>query len=126
MNDARKKTRFLTELSCAFGPTPDTPRSGTITSLGPRECFVKTKAIVIENQTLHVRVWTPENRWLRLSGRVKYHMERVGFGLVFQGLTEEQLSELSDLVERLRRRHLADLQEEAAYDDPADVTSALN
>ena len=122
MNDAIKKMRFLSELSCAFGPTPDTPRSGTITSIGPRECFVKTKAIVIEGQSLHVRVWTPENRWLRLTGRVKYHMERVGFGVIFEDLSDEQLAELSHLVERLRRQHLAQLQEEEAADDPADVT----
>jgi hypothetical protein len=123
MNDARKKTRFLSELSCAFGPTPDTPRSGTVTSIGLRECFVKTKAIVIEGQGIHVRVWTSENRWLRLTGRVKYHMERVGFGVVFQGLSEDQLAELSCLVEELRRQHLAQQQEDAAADDPADVTT---
>jgi hypothetical protein len=123
MDDARKKTRFLSELSCAFGPTPDAPRSGTITSIGLRECFVKTKAIVIEGQTLYVRVWTPENRWLRLSGRVKYHMERVGFGVVFDELPEDQLVELSSLVEQLRREHLAQLQEDAAADDPADMTA---
>ncbi len=123
MNDARKKTRFLSELSCAFGPTPDTPRSGTITSIGLKECFVKTKAIVIEGQTLHVRVWTPENRWLRLTGRVKYHMERVGFGVIFQNLSEDQLAELSHLVEQLRREHLAQQQENAPADDPADVTT---
>ncbi len=123
MNDASKKTRFLSELACAFGPTPDTPRSGTITSIGLRECFVKTKAIVIEGQTLHVRVWTPENCWLRLSGRVKYHMERVGFGVVFHELSEDQLADLSRLVEQLRCQHLAQLREdEAAADDPADVT----
>ena len=122
MNDARKKTRFLSELSCAFGPTPDTPRSGTITSIGLRECFVKTKAIVIEGQSLHVRVWTPENCWLRLTGRVKYHMERVGFGVVFQGLSEGQLADLARLVEQLRHQHLAQQQEDAA-EDPADVTA---
>jgi hypothetical protein len=125
MNDAIKKTRFLSELSCAFGPTPDTPRSGTITSIGPRECFVKTKAIVIEGQSLHVRVWTPENRWLRLSGRVKYHMERVGFGVVFQGLSDEQFADLSQLVEQLRRQHLAQLQEDEAADDNADVNPTV-
>jgi hypothetical protein len=125
MNDARKKTRFLSELSCAFGPTPDTPRSGTITSIGLKECFVKTKAIVIEGQSLHVRVWTPEKCWLRLSGRVKYHMERVGFGVVFHELSEDQLADLSHLVEQLRRQHLAQLQEEAAADDPADVNPTV-
>lgn len=122
MNDAKKRSRFLSELSCAFGPMPDTPRSGTITSIGLKECFVQTKAIVIEGQGLHVRVWTPENCWLRLSGRVKYHMERVGFGLVFQDLSEDQLADLSRLVEQLRRQHLAQLQEDSA-DDAADVTT---
>jgi hypothetical protein len=121
MNDARKKTRFLSELSCAFGPTPDTPRSGTITSIGLKECFVKTKAIVIEGQTLHVRVWTPEQCWLRLSGRVKYHMERVGFGVVFHDLSDDQFADLSRIVEQLRRQHLTQLREDTA-DDTADVT----
>ena len=123
MDNARKKTRFLSELSCAFGSTPDTPRSGTVTSIGLKECYVKTKAIVIDGQDLHVRVWTPENRWLRLCGRVKYHMERVGFGLIFQDLSDEQLADLSRLVEELRRQHLAQLREDAAADDPADVTT---
>ena len=125
MNDARKKTRVLSELSCAFGPTPDAPRSGTITSIGLRECFVKTKAIVIEGQSLHVRVWTPENCWLRLSGRVKYHMERVGFGVVFHELSEDQLADLSRLVEQLRRQHLAQRQEDEAADDPAAVNPTV-
>ncbi|HEX8187552.1 MAG TPA: hypothetical protein VF586_04320, partial [Pyrinomonadaceae bacterium] len=102
---------------------PDAPRSGTITSIGLKECFVKTKAIVIEGQSLHVRVWTPENRWLRLSGRVKYHMERVGFGVVFHEPSEDQLADLSSLVEQLRRQHLVQQREEAAEDDPADVTA---
>ena len=124
MNDARKKTRFLSELSCAFGPTPDAPRSGIITSIGLRECFVKTKAIVIEGQNLHVRVWMPDNRWLRLSGRVKYHMERVGFGVIFHELPEEQLADLSRLVEWLRLQHAADLPDDAA-NDPTDITSTF-
>ena len=126
MNDARKKTRFLSELSCAFGPTPDAPRSGTITSIGLKECFVKTKAIVIEGQSLHVRVWTPENCWLRLTGRVKYHMERVGFGVVFHELSDQQLLDLSGLVEQLRSQHIAQLREEEAADDPADVNPTVS
>ncbi len=123
MNDVRKKTRFLAELSCAFGPTPDAPRSGAITSIGLRECFVKTKAIVIEGQSLHVRVWMPDNRWLRLSGRVKYHMERVGFGVVFHELSEGQLTDLSRLVETLRRQHETDARA-AEAPEPSGATPA--
>ena len=110
MDDAKRRTRFIADLSCAFGSTPDAPRSGTITSIGHRECFVKTKAIVIKGQDLFVRVWTPEQRWLRLRGKVKYHMDRVGFGVIFQELSEEQLSDLAGLIEGLRRRDTADPQ----------------
>jgi hypothetical protein len=118
MSNGKQQTRFLADLSCAFGPTPDTPRSGTITSIGPRECFVKTKATVMEGQSLHVRVWMPDRRWLRLSGKVKYHMDRVGFGVIFHDLTDEQTADLARLVEELRRQH----EEQDADYDPADFT----
>src|SRR4051812_46830840 len=119
MSNGKQKTRFLADLSCAFGPTPDTPRSGTITSIGLRECFVKTKAIVMEGQDLFVRVWMPDNRWLRLSGKVKYHMDRVGFGVIFHDLSDEQSADIARLVEQLRRQHQEEADANAAY-DPAD------
>jgi hypothetical protein len=119
MFEIKEKTRFLSELSCAFGPTPDAPRSGTITSIGLRECFVKTKAIVIEGQDLYVRVWMPDNRWLRLSGRVKYHMSGVGFGVVFHELPEEQARDLAGLIDLLRLRHIAESRASRAPDEDA-------
>ena len=118
MTNGKQQTRFLADLSCAFGPTPDAPRSGTITSIGPRECFVKTKATVMEGQSLYVRVWMPDRRWLRLSGKVKYHMDRVGFGVIFHDLTDEQTADLARLVEELRRQH----EDSDADYDPADFT----
>jgi hypothetical protein len=117
----KEKTRFLSELSCAFGATPDAPRSGMITSIGLRECFVKTKAIVIEGQDIFVRVWMPDNRWLRMSGRVKYHMSGVGFGVVFHELPEELLRDLAGLIDLLRLRHLAESRARPA-DDPDGLT----
>ncbi len=115
MNNQSRRTRYLADLSCAFGPTPDAPRSGTITSIGLRECFVKTKATVMEGQDIYVRVWMPENRWLRLSGRVKYHMAGVGFGVVFNEPPEAELAALAGLVEALCRRQ-ADPDAEPTYD----------
>lgn len=111
MSDLKEKKRFLANLSCAFGATPDAPRSGAITSIGLKECFVKTKALIIEGQDIFVRVWVPENRWLRLSGRVKYHMSGVGFGVVFHDLPEEQANDLAELIYLLREHHA---DEEAA------------
>ena len=117
MNNKSTRTRYLADLSCAFGPTPDAPRSGTITSIGLRECFVKTKATVMEGQDIYVRVWMPDNRWLRLSGRVKYHMSGVGFGVIFHELPEEQTRDLAGLIDLLRLRHLAESRASRAADE---------
>ena len=121
MDNPSRRTRFLSELSCAFGPTPDAPRSGTITSIGLRECFVKTKAMVMEGQDLYVRVWMPENRWLRLSGKVKYHMAGVGFGVVFDEAPEAETADLARLIEGIRPRQRE--PEDDPSCDPAGVVA---
>jgi hypothetical protein len=99
------QTRFLVDLPCAFGATPSTPRNGTVTSIGPNGCFVKTKVTVIDEQILFVRLWTAEERWLHLRGRVSYHMEKVGFSLTFGELTEDDVSNLKALIEGLRQQN---------------------
>jgi len=93
-----KQTLLLASLSCTFGPTPDAPRGGTITRIGPSGCFVKTKAVVTRGQSLFLRVWTPENRWLLLRARVEYYMEGVGFGATFDTTAPEEADGLALLV----------------------------
>jgi len=105
VDNLKNQTRFLVDLPCAFGATINTPRNGTITSIGLKGCFVKTKAAVAQEQAIFVRVWMPDERWLRLSGKVKYHMERVGFSLIFSELAEDDVANLAALIEGLRRRH---------------------
>ena len=104
MNNVKNQTRFLVALPCAFGTTLGTPRNGTITSIGLKGCFVKTKAMVAQEQSLFVKVWTSDERWLRLSGKVKYHMEKVGFSLIFGELAEDDVNNLEALIEGLRRQ----------------------
>jgi PilZ domain len=104
VDDRKRQTRFITDLSCTFGATPDAPRSGKITSLSPTGCFVKTKAIVTKSQDLFLRIWMPENRWLRLRGAVNYNMEGVGFGLGFAPTEDEERADLERLLEGLRRQ----------------------
>ena len=104
MEDRKRQTRFITDLSCTFGATPDAPRSGKITSLSSTGCFVKTKAMVTKRQALYLRIWMPENRWLRLCGAVNYNMEGVGFSLGFTANGEEEKADLDRLLEELRGR----------------------
>ena len=106
MNNTKTKTQtqFLVELPCAFGATQSTPRNGVVTRIGLKKCFVKTKVVVDDGQPLFLRVWTNDDRWLRLRGTVKYRMEMVGFCLVFGGLEEDETSSLTALVDALNRK----------------------
>jgi hypothetical protein len=104
VEERKRQTRFNTDLSCTFGATPDAPRSGKITSLSSTGCFVKTKAMVTKRQTLYLRIWMPENRWLRLCGAVNYNMEGVGFSLGFTPPGDEERADLDRLLEDFRRQ----------------------
>jgi hypothetical protein len=102
MGNANDAGRVACALDCNWGYTEDTPRSGKITSLSLRNCFVQTKAIVTEGQQIYVRCWLPERRWLSLNGTVKSSLERVGFSYSFAELTDEQRETLRSLMEHFR------------------------
>lgn len=98
--DARHVSRIQTSLSCTFGASEDTPRSGTVTSLSSQGCFVKTTAWVNEGQEMFVKLWQqPERRWLVLRSTVLYRMENIGFGLRFKELAPEDRQALATLIQ---------------------------
>ena len=102
MKRERESRRIKTSLSCNWGVTEDCPRSGTITSLSLKGCFIQTKAAVVEGQALYMNCWLPSRRWFPLRGQIIYHLPRVGFGLTFTDLTEsdnEMLNLLMDYYE---------------------------
>lgn len=96
--DARKLTRAQVALSCTFGPSDDTPRSGTVTSLSLKGCFVKTRAWAERGMEMHVKLWLPEQRWLLLRGAVLYHMEKIGFGILFRDLAPDDAATIDALI----------------------------
>jgi hypothetical protein len=98
--NSRKNQRIKTSISCIFGMTPDTPRSGTVTSLSLSGCFVKTKVWSTNAPKMHVRLWMPTERWLPLQGTVLYHLDQIGFGLRFTDLTPEDETDLLTLIEK--------------------------
>ena len=102
MENARAIRRVKTDLSCYWGLTDACPRNGKITSLSSRGCFVKTTAVTTDGQTVFVNCWLPDRRWMMFSGTVIYHIEKIGFGLVFANLNEEQQETIASLVEHSR------------------------
>lgn len=94
--------RVAASLQCDWGFTDDSPRNGLITSLSARNCFVKTKAIASEGQQVFVKCWLPSERWLSLRGTVKSCIQRVGFSVSFDDLTDKQSQMLELLIEYYR------------------------
>ncbi|MDQ1612232.1 MAG: PilZ domain [Pyrinomonadaceae bacterium] len=99
MDNRRDAERVKTALRCHWGLSEDSPRNGNITSLSHGGCFVQTTANAAEEQLIYLSCWLPSQRWLALRGRVTYHLSKVGFGLTFTDLTDEQREMLALLIE---------------------------
>ena len=78
------------------GLTERREEQARITSLRTGGCFVQTDREVARGQVLYVLLELPSARALR--GEVRYHMERVGFGVQFAGLSDENRDELRTLI----------------------------
>jgi hypothetical protein len=99
MDNRRDGERVKTALPCNWGLSEDNPRNGNITSLSRTGCFIQTTARASENQVVYVKCWLPSEHWFALSGRVAYHLSKVGFGLTFTDLDAEQQEMLALLIE---------------------------
>lgn len=60
-------------------------------------CFVQTDVEVSRGRAVYVLLELPSARALRCE--VRYHMERVGFGVQFVGLSDENRDDLRTLIE---------------------------
>lgn len=110
----RENARVKVKLSCTFGPTEDTPRSGTVTSISSRGCFVQTRAWAEKGARMFLRIWLPQRSWLLIPSSVLYHMDKIGIGLRFDELSAEDVEALRDLVEEKAS------EETSASDDAGD------
>ncbi|HEX7177130.1 MAG TPA: PilZ domain-containing protein [Pyrinomonadaceae bacterium] len=118
-NDTRIHARAKVSVSCAFGPTEDTPRSANVTSLSIRGCFVKTRAWAERGSEMFIRIWQkPERNWLTLRATVLYHMDKIGFGLRFDDVTPEQEEAIRAVMEEALR---GDSPAEEGYGDSVET-----
>jgi hypothetical protein len=75
-----------------------------VSSLSAGGCFVVTKAPGMRGSEIHVHLWLPSFRWLKLRGRVLHEAEGAGLGVAFEGVGEQEMVELMWLVDRLGRQ----------------------
>ena len=73
-------------------------REARISDLSLGGCFVDSIASVQEGETLSFRLDLSSEQWEDMSGEVTYVMPGIGFGLRFNGLSENQTMRLTEII----------------------------
>ncbi len=84
-----------------------------IADLSESGCYIDTMAEAQVGQRISLNVMKPDQQWLALNGEVAHHKQRVGFGVRFVDLTEEQITQIRILLGK------AEVNECEATDTPS-------
>jgi hypothetical protein len=95
--EQRRHERAAVDIYVHWGWTEDCPLRGRIINLGVGGCFLRTDQAAPPGSPVFIKFWLPDERTLR--GEVRYHLERVGVGVEFQGLARAEAASLAALVE---------------------------
>ena len=99
MDDKRNSKRVAMSLEIKWGRSEEYLRNGRITSMSHRGCFIQTKAMAIKGTTVLLNLWLPDRKWYTLHGEVIYAIEKIGLGVRFNNLTEEDTALINSFIE---------------------------
>ncbi len=98
----RKNPRVKVSIIVDWSEAPACIYSGRITSLSVRGCFIQTDREAIKGGPVFIRFMVaPESQKVLtgvIYGRVLYHFEKVGLGVEFKRLRNEDERDLQDLI----------------------------
>jgi hypothetical protein len=97
MTDKRRQPRFEVCLTARWQGCP-AHYDARIADLSEGGCYVDTIAEVSEKQYLFLEIMLPDGRWLKLQGIVAHHFPRLGFGVQFVNLDEQQRRQVLSLL----------------------------
>ena len=80
-------------------------RHTRVADLSEGGCYIDSIAEVYVGEFLYLKIQLPNDQWLELTGEVAHRVARLGFGVRFVDLSDEQLQTLRWLI-----THLTDLQ----------------
>lgn len=99
-HERRKHDRVTVSIHVYWGWTDDCPFRDRIISLSVGGFFLRTSEGAPYGREIFIKFWLPEEKTLR--GEVRYHLERMGVGVEFVGMSEADAEQLSVLVEHYR------------------------
>jgi CheY-like chemotaxis protein len=102
----REVERVPVSLRMSWGVTPQCPRDGTITSLSVKGCLIQTELVdALTGKPIFLSFLSLDGNRMSLQGSVLYYLRRVGFGMEFTELTDQDKSKLRALVTHHSRGH---------------------
>lgn len=97
MAEQRRYPRITVSFYIDWGLTAACGQQGRVTSISLGGCFVQTPIEPLQTgERAFLRLCLPEERLLQAE--VRYHLESVGFGVMFQDLTIEDQLALEALI----------------------------
>ena len=93
----RREPRIRVNWFTRWGSTERCEEQARLTSLGLGGCFIQTGKALSRGDGVYVLLELPSAEAVR--GEVRYHMERVGLGVQFKGLSDENRDDLKTLLE---------------------------
>lgn len=97
MDERRSKPRLSVRLDAVW-EGGDERHSARVTDLSDGGCYLDTVGEVMSGEIVAFRVLLPDGDWLYLEGEVKHHRHKLGFGVKFVDLNEEQSEKLQFLL----------------------------
>ena len=97
MDDRRSKPRLSVHLDAIWHDEERQP--ARITDLSEGGCYLDTVGEVMVGEIVAFRVLLPDDDWLYLEGEVRHHRHKMGFGVRFVDLNEEQVEKLLRLLQ---------------------------
>lgn len=100
MTEKRTEPRFNVCLDVRWqgSGTHDNLRMADISEGG---CYVDTILEVIKGETLFLKTLMPDGEWFEMQGVVAHHSPRLGFGVRFMNLDEEQRLQIGSLIDQV-------------------------
>src|SRR2546423_3965728 len=100
--EKRRHDRVLVDIYVHWGWTPECIYTDRIISISVGGGFLRTSQAGVRGQSLFICLWLAEET--TLACEVRYHLEKMGMGVEFVRISDEQTRQLDNLVEHFREQ----------------------
>jgi PilZ domain-containing protein len=98
IDDRRIEERVALSLPARWDGLSGSQHSERIEDLSLGGCFVSARGAVNVGDLMGLEIQLPSGKWLKLQGQVAAYQSGIGFGVVFNFLTEDEEQALRYLI----------------------------